>query len=92
MNKDILPIGSVVRYDKDLFMIIGYLDKNKSVDINGKNKTNEFDYISCKYPIGVEGQGPILLVRDAIKEVVFIGYQDGSFVKTKEKLKEYGWK
>lgn len=92
MKNDILPIGSVVRCGKELFMIIGYLDKNKSVDINGKNKTDEFDYFSCKYPIGIEGQGPVLLSKDGIQDVVFIGYQDGSFIKVKDMLKEHGWK
>ena len=91
MKNDILPIGTVVRVDNNLMMIIGYMDKNKSMKVNDNTNTDDYDYVGCRYPFGVEEKGPLLINKKGIKDVVFIGYQDNSFSTMKEKLKDYGW-
>lgn len=84
MNNKLLPIGSVIKMpDSDLdFMICGYANSKKMLD-------NEYyDYICCIYPAGINGKDSILVNKDKIEKVVFIGYQDaklGQFLELLEK-------
>lgn len=74
MNNRLLPIGSVIKMpDNDIyFMICGYANSKKMVD-------NEYyDYICCIYPAGVNGKDSILVNKDKIEKVIFIGYQDAN--------------
>ncbi len=75
MNNKILPIGSIIKMkDNDLyFMIYGYVDKNKEIE------ENYYDYFCCIYPTGINGKDSILIQKDKIEKVIFIGYQDSKF-------------
>lgn len=75
MNNKILPIGSIIKmHDNDLyFMIYGYVDKNKKIE------NDIYDYICCIYPTGIDGKNSILVKKEKIEKVIFIGYQDSKF-------------
>lgn len=80
MNLKMLPIGSVIRvYDNnDDIMICAYIKKGRLInDI-------QYDYACCLYPFGLE-ENAILIKRDDIEKVLFIGYQNGNF----QELKKY---
>ncbi len=70
--KDLLPIGSVVRMDEieqDL-VICGRI-----VCAEGEDKI--YDYVGFPYPEGMgRGDGLLFFDRDAIAQVLFIGFQD----------------
>ena len=76
MNNKILPIGSIIKmYDSDLFfMIYGYVDRSKKIE------DDYYDYFCCIYPAGVNGKETILVQKEKIEKVIFIGYQDPKFV------------
>lgn len=80
MKNDVLPIGSVITVDEKDLMICSYL-KNDAL-IEGKH----FDYICCLYPIGLT-KDVILVNKENIKRIKFIGYQSPDFIKLKETLK-----
>ncbi len=83
MNNKILPIGSIIKMqDSDLYlMIYGYVDSNKKIE-------NDFyDYFCCIYPAGINGKNSILVKKDKIEKVIFIGYQDSNFERFIELLK-----
>ena len=83
MNNRILPIGSIIKMqDSDLYlMIYGYVDSNKKIE-------NDFyDYFCCIYPAGINGKNSILVKKDKIEKVIFIGYQDSNFERFIELLK-----
>lgn len=75
MKNQILPIGSIIKMkNSDLnFMIYGYVDKNKKVE------DNYYDYFCCIYPTGINGKDAILIQKDKIEKVIFIGYQNTEF-------------
>ena len=77
MNNKILPIGSIIKmHDNDLyFMIYGYVDKNKKIE------NDTYDYFCCIYPTGINGKEAILVKKEKIEKVIFIGYQDPKFAE-----------
>lgn len=82
MNNKLLPIGSIIKvHDSDLyFMINGYVDRNKKIE------DEYFDYFCCIYPMGIDGTNSVLVNKDKIEKVIFIGYQDDKFEKFIELL------
>lgn len=81
MKDSILPIGSIVSVKNVDIMIIAYLDKNKKID------GDSYDYVCCVYPIGLE-ENTILVKKEDIENIKFIGYQDVRFSKLKELLEK----
>ena len=82
MDKNILPIGSVVKV-KDLekpVMIFGYLQKC------GVKHVKVVDYIGVPYPEG--NIGPYA----QIVEILFEGYKTDDFTPWAERLEQYGSK
>ena len=75
MEKEILPIGSVVILDKSpqvKLVIIGY----RPTKDDGTMK----DYISVPYPIGcIDNKTFIAFDNSQISEIVFKGYSDRLF-------------
>lgn len=70
MNKDLLPIGSVIKLKKgdSNVMITGYYTRAKA----GSEKV--FDYSGCPFPIGITRINDIgLFNKDMIKSIVFLG-------------------
>ena len=82
MNNKILPIGSIIKiYNSDLYlMIYGYVDKNKKIE------NDYYDYFCCIYPTGIDGKNSILVKKEKIEKVIFIGYQDAKFANLVELL------
>ena len=72
--KRLLPIGSVVRLDKDFkskIIIIGRIVKNKDEDYK------IWDYVGCKVPSGIQFNTQLKFFdQDQIKQIVFMGLQD----------------
>lgn len=83
MKDKILPIGSIIKIsDSDLyFMIYGYVDRNKKIE------NDYYDYFCCIYPMGINGKDSILVKKEKIEKVIFIGYQDSKFENFIELLK-----
>ena len=83
MNNKILPIGSVIKmYESDLnLMIYGYVDRNKKID------GEYYDYFCCIYPAGINGKNSILVQKEKIEKIIFIGYQDSEFANFAELFK-----
>ena len=79
MIKDILPIGSIIRVKGKDLMICSYFKKDALY--NGER----YDYACCMYPTGV-GPNTILVNKEKIEKVIFIGFQDERFAKLKEEL------
>ena len=79
MKNDILPIGSIITADGKDLMICAYIKKDALVD----NK--HFDYACCLYPVGLSKEA-ILVKKDQIRRVKFIGFQDSRFVDLKKEL------
>ncbi len=70
INKDFLPVGTVVkiRFDLSEFVIIGY----KIVEAGTKKV---YDYAAVEYPYGYVGNEKVAMFnKDIIKKVVNIGY------------------
>ena len=78
---DILPIGSIIKVGGQDLMICAYLKKGAKIN------NDEFDYACCLYPTGM-GQDAILVKKEQIEKVVFIGFQDLRFVELKKQLGE----
>jgi len=89
MEKNILPIGSVVKI-KDLekpVMIFGYLQKC------GVEHVKVVDYIGVPYPEGNIGPyAQIGFQRYDIVEILFEGYKTDDFTPWAERLEQYGSK
>ena len=79
MKNDILPIGSIVTAEGQDIMICAYMKKDALIE--GKS----YDYACCLYPNGL-GKNAILIKKEQISKVKFIGFQDGRFVELKKKL------
>lgn len=75
MDNKLLPIGSIIKMQESdlLFMICGYVDKNKKID------DKFYKYFGCIYPMGINGKESILINEEKIEKVIFIGYQDSKF-------------
>lgn len=84
MTDKILPIGSIIKmHDSDLLlMIYGYVNKNKKIE------DDYYDYFCCIYPTGVNGKDSILVKKEKIEKIIFIGYQDSKFSNFVDLLKK----
>lgn len=89
MDKNILPIGSVVKV-KDLekpVMIFGYLQKC------GVEHVKVVDYIGVPYPEGNIGPyAQIGFQRYDIVKILFEGYKTDDFTPWAERIEQYGSK
>ena len=79
MKNNILPIGSIVSVGKLDLMICSYFDYSK--DLNGE----KYDYICCPYPHGLTND-IMMIKKNNIETVKFIGFQDARFVELKKEL------
>lgn len=77
MKNELLPIGSIIRVSNEDLMICSYFDKTKIIN------NEKYDYICCKYPIGI-GKEMALVKKDNIEKIIFIGFQDNRFVELKK--------
>ena len=80
--KDMLPIGSVVRLEggERYLMIYGRI-----VCAEGSDKI--YDYVSCPYPEGIaKDDDTIFFNREAIEQVLFIGFQDEQELRFREEV------
>ena len=83
MNKEFLPIGSVVllKGGTHKIMINGYC----AMATERKNKT--FDYRGCPYPEGIlESNGVALFDIDQIDKVCFTGFKNDESLDFLDKL------
>lgn len=80
MKDDILPIGSIVTAAGQDIMICAYV--NKGALINNQH----FDYACCLYPNGMS-KDAILIKKEQIQKIKFIGFQDARFVEFKKEWK-----
>lgn len=62
-------------------MICAYF--NKDAKINGE----KYDYACCLYPFGMSKEA-ILIKKDQIERIKFIGFQDNRFVEFRKKMGE----
>lgn len=72
MYKDMLPIGSIIRAEggERYLMICGRI-------VCSDDSDRIYDYVGCLYPEGVAKSDSLFFFdRDAIEQVLFIGYQD----------------
>lgn len=76
MKNEILPIGSIITVNNADLMICAYFKKNAKIN------NEQYDYACCLYPSGL-GKDAILVKKENIDRVKFIGYQDGTFVQFK---------
>ncbi len=84
MNKDLLPIGSIVkiRFSKMEFMIFGYYIKDKESE-------EVYDYVAITYPWGLLNLNDMAVFdRDLVKKVIHMGYVNEEEIKFKKELKE----
>lgn len=70
-ERRLLPIGTVVQ--------IG--NPNKKVMICGRRQVDlesgeEYDFIGCEYPKGLDGENVLLFNAEQIVMIYFLGYQD----------------
>lgn len=82
MNKNLLPIGSVVLLNNSnkRVMIVGRLQKNTETGVL-------WDYSACLYPEGMINPSELILFNDdQIHSVYFIGFQDLEALKFQELL------
>ena len=66
-----LPIGSVVILNEGELKVM--ITGRQQLRLSDQQ---EFDYIGCVYPDGVDGENVFLFNAEDIALVVFIGYQD----------------
>ena len=82
MYKNMLPIGSVVRISGAvrLLMICGR--------IVGRGEDDTlYDYVGCIYPEGVvDSESMFFFNRDAIEQVLFIGFQNEEELQFKSEI------
>ena len=81
MKNDILPIRSIVLAADQDIMICAYIPRGSLIN------NEQFDYACCLYPTGIS-KDAILIKKEQIQKVKFIGFQDGRFVELKNKLRE----
>lgn len=79
MNKSFLPIGSIVTVKNVDLMICAYIKKGKLYN------NVQYDYVCCSYPEGM-GDKAVLLKKDDIEKIKFVGFQDNRFVELKKSL------
>ena len=76
MKNSILPIGSIITVNGQDLMICAYFKP----DAVFNNET--YDYACCLYPSGM-GETSILIKKESIQLVKFIGFQDNRFLEMK---------
>ncbi len=81
MKNDILPIGSIVTAAGQDIMICAYINKGSLIN------NEQYDYACCLYPNGMS-KDAILIKKEQIQRVKFVGFQDGRFVEFKNKLRD----
>lgn len=84
MNRDLLPIGSIVvlKGGNRKGMIVGRAQK--SIDSG-----NYFDYSACLYPEGVlDSHKLVLFNQDQIESIHYIGFQDKEALDYQKVLNE----
>jgi len=79
MKNEILPIGSIVRVKEKDLMIVAYMKKEAVIN------DQSFDYACCFYPDGL-GEKAILIKKEDIERVVFIGFQDARFIEFRKQM------
>ena len=85
MNKELLPIGSVVLLNggKKNVMVIGYLA------IPNENKNVVYDYSACLYPEGVlSSEQTLVFNHEQIENIIFKGYECEEESKFISQIKE----
>ncbi len=85
MQKDYLPIGSVVllKGGEKRIMICGRIQTRAGED-------HIYDYSACYYPDGVDSSRMFFFDSDAIEKVFFIGFQDPEELAYQEALSNLG--
>ncbi|MBR2827865.1 MAG: DUF4176 domain-containing protein [Bacilli bacterium] len=81
MKSKLLPIGSVLTVKGQDVMICAYL--NPKLAINN----DYFDYACCLYPNGMSNE-TIVVKKEDIERIKFIGFQDARFEKMKELMEK----
>lgn len=84
MNKDLLPVGTIVkvRFSKVEYMIFGFYIKDP-------NAEKPFDYCALPYPWGLLNLNDMVAFdRDVIKKVVHMGYVSEEEKQYKQELEE----
>lgn len=87
MDKNILPIGSIVKLKglEKSFMIYGYMQSC------GIKEKKILDYCAVPYPEGnLDPRFNIAFNRDKIEEVIFCGYEDEKFEPWRKLLAKKG--
>lgn len=79
MDSSFLPIGSIVTVKNVDVMICSYIKKGKLIN------NTQYDYVCCSYPNGMNDNA-ILIKRDDVDRIKFIGFQDKRFVELKKNL------
>ncbi len=79
MKNMLLPIGTVILFESRELMICSYIKKDAIV--NG----DHYDYACCLYPQGVSNDA-ILIKKEQIEKILFIGYQGATFEQFKVDL------
>ena len=80
MKNDILPIGSIVTAEEHDVMICSYIPKGALIN------NEQFDYACCLYPYGMS-KDAILIKKDQIQRIKFVGFQDERFVELKNNMR-----
>lgn len=81
MKDKVLPIGSIITVSGTDLMICSYFDHSK--DYN----QDKYDYICTLYPIGLN-ENVVMVKRENIDIVKFVGFQDSRFVELKKELEK----
>lgn len=79
MKNELLPIGSIITVNNVDVMICAYFKPDAK--INGEG----YDYACCIYPSGM-GKDAVLVKKENIERVKFIGFQDGRFAEFKHQM------
>jgi len=81
MNNTLLPIGSIIVVKNTEVMICAYFNKDSLIN------DEKYDYACCLYPNGM-GKDAILVKKEDIQKVIFIGYHDDKFLAFKEMMEK----
>ena len=103
MTDELLPIGSVIRVDKYLGIIVGYL--GYSPEDKNSGTSTYIEYSTVPYPFSCMNIKNVFkdykkyewfnftlgnVTNDMISEVIFVGYKDEEFEKAKTTLENGG--
>ena len=79
MKNTLLPIGSIISVKGVELMICAYFKANVTVN------NQKYDYACCVYHDGL-GKDAIIVKKEEIQKVIFIGYHNAKFNVLKEKM------